>query len=438
MEVMKCLLPLCIVLSVVVRTTEAGLVTSAASSCSNDATWVKSGSNGYKDCDWVAKKSAKRCSKKSADNVVASDACVEACGCPPTMAPTAATVCEDDASWYKGNKPEKDCTWVSKNTDVRCGWTSSQNCPASCGSCNKCAGTKVDLPNIKCTIDGMVNPSFALGTGEQSGVNVTKGYQGDYETSATPITGAYADSGLCPVNVHWHLGTEHYSKGQYDEYGTGPSSDRRLSGEARSGYQCRYYDETDSKFTTEYDWQYCVDMQVGETYEIHWPHSNMGACGTDYQYQTPFYDGVFCTFATDFGGSLADAKIGVQSQTFTIVNDEDYYNSELLSGMVIDGEMGTDIATYTGSTTGTSRNDQTCSQYAGITWQVDRKCHLMSASSFDQLCADMADQEDDMSDDYYPHGSRKLVNDTFAANNQQRLRVRKLGSKPHEPKSAQK
>jgi hypothetical protein len=58
-----------------------------------------------------------------------------------------------------------------------------------------------------------------------------------------------------------------------------------------------------------------------------------------------------------------------------------------------------------------------------ITWQVDRKCHLISASSFDKLCADMESQRDDMSGDLYAHGSRELVADQFAANNLQRERI---------------
>ena len=36
--------------------------------------------------------------------------------------------------------------------------------------------------------------------------------QGDYDKQEKP---------LCPVNVHWHLGTEHRSAGQYDEGGNG-------------------------------------------------------------------------------------------------------------------------------------------------------------------------------------------------------------------------
>ncbi len=307
---------------------------------------------------------------------------------------------------------------------------------------NICKGKEVYLPNIECVVaqiddEPFVNGTrFFLGTAEQSGTNVTKGYQGDLEVTSVPIGGPYFNEGLCPVNVHWHLGTEHLSVGQYDEDGDGPKvyggksrRERQLAGEVRKGYQCHHYDETDSKFTKEYDWKHCVHTHVGETYEVHWPHSNMGACGTPNQYQSPFYDGVFCRYSTDFGSSLANAKIGVQGQIFTIVNDESYYYPDLIRGMIVDGDKGEDIATYTGSTTGTSRNNTVCSQYTSITWQVDRKCHLISASSFDKMCADMAAQRDDMSIDFYPHGSRELVADHLAANNQyRRTSLRKIGN----------
>jgi hypothetical protein len=146
------------------------------------------------------------------------------------------------------------------------------------------------------------------------------------------------------------------------------------------------------------------------------PHSKGGACGTINQYQTPFYDGVFCN-----SGNLAPTTyeaIGVQSQTFVIVNDEDFYYPDLMRGMIVDGEYGADLAFYTGSTTGTTRSNTVCSSYVPITWQVDRNCQLVSASSFDKMCADMKAQRDDMSDDLHAHGSRELVADQFAANNQ--------------------
>jgi len=280
---------------------------------------------------------------------------------------------------------------------------------------NPCHLKKPDAANVQCVIDEV------LMTGEQSGANVTKGYKGDRETDAVPITTPYYMNSMCPVNVHWHLGAEHYSAGQFDETGSGPSDvnkRRRLAGETRQGFQCKHFDSSDEKFTKEYDWQHCKDMEVGQTYEVHWPHSAAGACGTPNQYQTPFYDGVFCrdNVITDTAG-----QIGVQAQVFTIVNDEDYYWPDLMRGMIVEGEMGTDMAFYTGSTTGTSRNNDICSPFAPITWQVDRKCHMVSASTFDKMCADMKAQRDDMSDDLHAHGSRELVADEHAANNHQRL-----------------
>jgi hypothetical protein len=115
------------------------------------------------------------------------------------------------------------------------------------------------------------------------------------------------------------------------------------------------------------------------------------------------------------------SQIGVQSQVFTIVNDESYYWPDLMRGMVVDGDMGSDVAKYTGSTTGPTRTNEICSQFSPITWQVDRKCHLISVSTFDKMCADMKAQRDDMSTDLYAIGSRELATDQ-AANNHQGLR----------------
>jgi len=176
-----------------------------------------------------------------------------------------------------------------------------------------------------------------------------------------------------------------------------------------------------TKFTTEYAWKHCVDMHVGETYEVHWPHSAAGACGTPWQYQTPFYDGVFCNDGIVSLDPLNTfQKIGVQAQVFTVFNDEAYFYPDLIRGMIVNEEKGQDMAYYTGSTTGTSRDNKICSKYTPITWQVDRKCHLISASSFDKLCADMKAQADDMSSDLRPNGARELVADAKASNDQQR------------------
>jgi len=269
--------------------------------------------------------------------------------------------------------------------------------------------------NVACMKDTITQ------TLEQAGANVTKGFKGTlHAADRKPITGAYADHGLCPVNVHWHLGAEHLSVGQFDAKGTGPAHRRELAANARQGLQCHHYKADEAKWTTPFPWEHCVGMEVGQTYEIHWPHSAAGACGTPWQMQTPFYDGVFCKDGIiDIAPLNTYEKIGVQSQTFTIINDEDYFYGDLIKGMMVNTEkkQGWDMAYYTGSTTGTSRDNSVCSRYTPITWQVDRRCHIISASSFDKLCKDMKAQKDDMKDDLYAHGAREVVARDFTATN---------------------
>ena len=43
---------------------------------------------------------------------------------------------------------------------------------------------------------------------------------------------------------------------------------------------------------------------------------------------------------------------------------------------------------------------------------------MVSASTFDKMCADMKSQRDDMSSDLHAHGSREVVSDNLAADNQ--------------------
>lgn len=295
---------------------------------------------------------------------------------------------------------------------------------------NYCAGKNPNIPNLDCIIDEMTNPAV----GPQAGSNITKGFKGEMNVDFEPITTPYYQAKLCPVNVHWHLGAEHYSLGEFDENGKGIREiewylDGGLSSEDDMGsFQCHHYDETDPKFTKQYDWKHCIGMEVGQTYEVHWPHSAAGACGTPNQYQSPFYDGVFCNIDMENLPDLTPQDIaynvGVQGQVFTIVNDESYFRPNLMRGMIVDGEMGTDLAIYTGSSTGSKRSNKVCSAYSPVTWQVDRKCHMISASSFDMMCAEMKMQRDDMTYDLSPHGARPLVASQFVADNQQTRKLR--------------
>merc|ERR1719183_1123182 len=108
----------------------------------------------------------------------------------------------------------------------------------------------------------------------------------------------YNAAGMCTVNVHWHIGAEHRSDGEYDP---DAGSHRRLAsadGSMQIGHMCnvgkQLWDEADPSVqksdgsVNEYDWKYCKDMHVGLAYEFHWPHSSLGACQTPWQYQYHF------------------------------------------------------------------------------------------------------------------------------------------------------
>merc|ERR1719502_2246024 len=115
---------------------------------------------------------------------------------------------------------------------------------------NMCAGKKpyhadpskkdYYFKNVNCSVDGVLQVL------EQAGANVTKGYKGLLDaTGRTPITEPYWKAGLCPVNVHWHLGAEHLSVGEYDESGKGPTAEKTgrklMAGAVRQGFQCKKY-----------------------------------------------------------------------------------------------------------------------------------------------------------------------------------------------------
>ena len=87
---------------------------------------------------------------------------------------------------------------------------------------------------------------------------------------------------LFVILLNRHLGSEHYSYGEYDEDGNGPHgnierpewANRRVAEteaatgadeehvEVQDGFRCHHYDASDAKFTTPYDWQHCKGMEV--------------------------------------------------------------------------------------------------------------------------------------------------------------------------------
>merc|ERR1719258_705556 len=58
--------------------------------------------------------------------------------------------------------------------------------------------------NVNCSVQDFIDGVYT--TVEQSAANVTKGYVGGFDAGGRTPTQSYLESGLCPVNVHWHLG----------------------------------------------------------------------------------------------------------------------------------------------------------------------------------------------------------------------------------------
>ena len=297
------------------------------------------------------------------------------------------------------------------------------------------APLRADLGDIECE-----------NAGAQSATDVTKGAPGTRDPALAPIAD-YNDMGMCTVNVHWHIGAEHRSEGQYDEAAafdhpnkdTYAGSHRRLAsadGGMNIGHMCKagkdLWEANDPSVrntdgsVNEYDWKYCKDMHVGLTYEFHWPHSSLGACQTPWQYQYHFLDGVLCG-ATMGGVDINTAAallgdkthgIGVEGQVFTIVNGGDAEAKrptwDVLNGW--DRQSAKDVAYYQGSTTGdavqSGANPGDMCRGTGdlVTWHVDRECHTLEASTMDEMCRRMlVISADDMSPDVIPHGARETV-----------------------------
>lgn len=295
---------------------------------------------------------------------------------------------------------------------------------------NPCNPENLPMPPIWTALADL--PCASKDTRVQAGADVTVGSKGDMKAALSPIASPYSDvEGMCVVNVHWHFGAEHRNKGTYDI----PGSDwmakhghhrRHHKDEIEPGNFCPGYDASDPKYTTEYKFKHCSDVHVGYTYELHWPNSNLGMCGSEWQYQSPFMNGVLCK-ANEANMAPADAaasvfesktsKIGVQAQIFTVVNDPayDYPDWEALKGW--NTALAKDVAVYQGSTTGQKDGNKVCRGTGGmVTWQVDRGCHLISAKALDNLCKEMKAQKVDMSQDTRPRNARKTTDAAITTN----------------------
>ncbi|KAL3764864.1 hypothetical protein ACHAW5_008480 [Stephanodiscus triporus] len=231
----------------------------------------------------------------------------------------------------------------------------------------------------------------------QAPANATIGYKGKMACTKPLIKNTFWSRGMCPVNVHWHKRAEHLSMGQYDEKDTGPA----YEGSNTTGYRCNLYKGGDERFTKKYNWKHCKNMEVAETYKVHWLTVALSTSN-----RLPFHM-----------ASLAVAGLMWTILWRIILGCKDRIWA-----------WARNLTFYTGSATSDKVNNAVCSEVTPITWQVDRKCHLISASSFDKLCYNMKMQHDDMTADIKPDGSRVLVLDAYATSNQDFVGVYTSGS----------
>ncbi|KAJ8601224.1 hypothetical protein CTAYLR_003220 [Chrysophaeum taylorii] len=107
--------------------------------CSDSKGWHKTGDTA-KDCDWVASFVPTRCAVKGEDGESETFAYTS---CPETCGTCSQTACEgDSASWYLGDTPSRDCTWVHAAAGPRChkkaadGTYGFEACSWACGACS--------------------------------------------------------------------------------------------------------------------------------------------------------------------------------------------------------------------------------------------------------------------------------------------------------------
>jgi hypothetical protein len=222
---------------------------------------------------------------------------------------------------------------------------------------------------------------------------------------------------LAMANVHYHLGAEHRSAGEYDFSKLEDSTfDADLT---EYGYYCDntdgYQADSDAGNFGNYSWEHCTNTEVGQTYEMHYVYSS----GTANE------DGI----VAGLGGAFAvqnNPTVTVRAQVYYIVNDDSADADDFgFSGW--NTALITDAVAYTGSTTGRNYDNTICSPYQ-ITWHVDRTCQRVSAKSFDAMCQKM--KEMDMSLDAEPHWTRDLVAANYSSSVQKRLSTTEIEAIP--------
>jgi len=307
---------------------------------------------------------------------------------------------------------------------------------ASGSECLECAGDETQLVQLKevhshqvgksntnaatqeVELEGSENdpPLYCRDAEPQSPRDVSSGFVGDMRARFKPLDGD-AIKDFIQVNLHWHLGAEHYSKGEYDipvgkhlhyRHGVPEWDGHPLVPEGtQPGFFCnlRKYDD----YLKPYDFQYCKHAKVGYTYEFHWVFSSAGPLEREFR--------IFNGLGQAFNRSKNPTAI-VRGQVCRIINDErlrtedqieEDYNNFIEQWR--EPYFG-DAVRYVGSTTGPSYNNEVCSPLQ-VNWHVDTKCCTLTAQTMDRTCQRMAEQG--LTTDLAPHGSRELVDRAYSS-----------------------
>ncbi|MFK7816292.1 MAG: delta-class carbonic anhydrase [Gammaproteobacteria bacterium] len=192
---------------------------------------------------------------------------------------------------------------------------------------------------------------------------------------------------LC--NIHFHKNAEHKAKDFSIFAGEGE----------HGGYQCNMTTSLSQSELKKPTGEVCKGLAPGDTIEVHWVHSScdvtpgkgLGSCLSE---------------------SCANPALRVEMQVFTLVNDQAAlnfddlaYDGNQVAGLhqakTIPTNTGTPVQ-FTGSTTGPSFTEQTCSPLQ-VTWSVRPQCAKLDINSIGKWCESNVFEEDNA------HGIRKLV-----------------------------
>lgn len=196
----------------------------------------------------------------------------------------------------------------------------------------------------------------------------------------------YQDLNLC--NIHFHAQAEH------------KAADFAIPASTGVGYQCALSKNLTAVELKAPDADVCKGLKPGDTIEVHWVHSScevkpgkgLGSCVND---------------------ACKNPKLRVEAQVFTLVNDPKALNLNdmLETSMPVNGKhqaksipvnTGAPVQ-FSGSTTGPSYNDKTCSDFR-VTWSVRPQCAKLDINSVAAWC-----KAGNVFGEDHAHGVRKLV-----------------------------